>query len=365
MAASLEDEQPICAQLVGELPAALGELLRAAGVRLVERGAEALIGDPVLLEPLAPALVPLIGYLVNGEGPARFLDAAVRDPRDLPVLLRALVGSRRARDELARRTDRELSQLPRVEGAQSGRAILSFREETEGRRLEAELRQTKEFLERLIDATLDGIVASDLHGKILLFNKGAERVTGYSASEVVGQMNVLRLYPPGPAMQMMAKLRSSSEARLVRTELIARGGELVPVSLSAALVREGGCETATVCVFSDLRDRLRVEAELQETQAKLQIAEKAALVSELAGAAAHELNQPLTSVLGFSELLFRRAGQDDSGREELGAILREAERMATIVRKIGKIARYETTEYLGNKRIVDLDRASEPPKPKG
>ncbi|MCA1826759.1 MAG: hypothetical protein LC689_07440 [Myxococcales bacterium] len=81
----------------------------------------------------------------------------------------------------------------------------------------------------------------------------------------------------------------------------------------------------------------------------------------MAGAAAHELNQPLTSVLGFSELLFRRTQVNDRGREELAAILREAERMAGIVKKIGKITRYETTPYIGTKRIVDLEKSSDPP----
>ena len=82
------------------------------------------------------------------------------------------------------------------------------------------------------------------------------------------------------------------------------------------------------------------------------------LVSELAGAAAHELNQPLTSVLGFSELLLRRTPENDKGREELVTILREADRMAQIVRKIGKITRYETKSYVGHAKILDLDRAS-------
>ena len=131
--------------------------------------------------------------------------------------------------------------------------------------------------------------------------------------------------------------------------------------MSAALLTESGRETATVGVFSDQRHRLRVEAELQEAQAKLALAEKAKVASELAGAAAHELNQPLTSILGFSELLFRRAKGNGPGREELEQILHEAERMALIVRKIGKIARYETMEYVGNSRIVDLERASQPP----
>ena len=246
------------------------------------------------------------------------------------------------------------------------RAIFSFRDVTEPRAIEAELRKTKDFLERLIDATVDGIVAADLRGRILLWNKGAERVTGFSAAEVVGRMNVADCYPPGQARAIMiqlraAKARGDSQVRLLRGELIARSGEVIPVHLSAALVAEDGRETATVGVFSDLRDRLRVEAELHDAQARLADVQRARVATELAGAAAHELNQPLTSILAFSELLFRRAREHDEGREELLHILKETERAAAIVRKIGKIARYETMEYVGNRRIVDLDRASEPP----
>ena len=250
--------------------------------------------------------------------------------------------------------------------SQHGRAILSFRDVTEARATEAELRKTKDFLERLIDATVDGIVAADLRGRILLWNKGAERVTGFSAAEVVGTMSIADVYPPGQAREIMQRLRRGGEhIKLLRAEVVAQNGEIVPVHLSAALITEGGRETATVGVFSDLRDRLRVEAELHEAQAKLALAEKAKVASELAGAAAHELNQPLTSILGFSELLFRRSENGGHGREELEQILHEAERMAMIVRRIGKIARYETKDYVGNRRIVDLERASEPPPPSG
>ncbi|TMA20174.1 MAG: hypothetical protein E6J84_02865 [Deltaproteobacteria bacterium] len=136
---------------------------------------------------------------------------------------------------------------------------------------------------------------------------------------------------------------------------------VIPVDLSAAIVTEDGRDTATVGVFRDLREELRRESELRKTRERLEEAEKAAVVSELAGAAAHELNQPLTSVLGFSELLFRRTREHEKGREELAAILREAERMAQIVKKIGRITHYETTAYVGKTRIVDLDRASNPP----
>lgn len=251
--------------------------------------------------------------------------------------------------------------------SQNGRAILSFRDVSESRELQSELRKTKEFLERLIDATGDAIVAADLQGNVLLFNRGAERISGHPASEVVGKLSVNDLYPPGQAQDIMRRLRAARAAGQdlppLRAEIVSRSGEAVPVLVSAALVAQGGEETATVGVFRDLRGELRVEAELQKTRQRLEQAEKTALVSELAGAAAHELNQPLTSVLGFSELLFRRTRENERGREELAAILREAERMAKIVKKIGKITRYETMSYVGKTRIVDLDRASDPPPP--
>jgi signal transduction histidine kinase len=181
----------------------------------------------------------------------------------------------------------------------------------------------------------------------------------------VGKATVFDLYPPGQAQEIMRRLREAGslgqEMPPMHFEVVAKSGEVVPVLLSVTLVAEGGEETATVGVFRDLREELQVESELRKTRERLEKAEKVALVSELAGAAAHELNQPLTSVLGFSELLFRRTREDDRGREELAAILREAERMANIVKKIGKITRYETMSYVGKTRIVDLDRSSDPP----
>ena len=82
------------------------------------------------------------------------------------------------------------------------------------------------------------------------------------------------------------------------------------------------------------------------------------IAAELAGAAAHELNQPLTAIQGYAELLQRKADADSAIGRGAAVILRESERMAEIVRKIGKIARYETKQYVGGTSILDLDRAA-------
>lgn len=242
--------------------------------------------------------------------------------------------------------------------------VLSFRDVTEARTLENELRTTKEFLERLIDSTVDAIVATDVDGRIILFNKGAERIFCFSSVDVVGKFLLKDLFPEGMAEKMMEHLRSVEDGgcgrlEAVRKEVLNAHHELVPVQLSANLIYENGCEVGSVGIYSDLRERLRIENTLAQAQEKLVESEKQALIAELAGTTAHELNQPLTSVMGYAELLKRRISSDDSNFRAVETILYEAERMAEIVRKIGKITRYETKTYVGETQILDLEKSSE------
>ena len=251
-------------------------------------------------------------------------------------------------------------------------AIFAFRDVTLARELERELRRTTEFLERILNSTVDGIIAADLRGTILLFNQGAERICGHKAADVIGKMSVRRLYPPGIAEDVMRLIRSAEHGgggRLepVRRDLLAVSGERIPVSISAALVFDGeGREIATVGIFSDLRERLRVEERLASATEKLAVSEKQAVAVELAGAAAHELNQPLTSVMGYAQMLLRKLGANDALVPNVRTILDEADRMAMIVRKLGSLTRYETKSYVGGAQIIDIDRSARegdgPPK---
>jgi PAS domain S-box-containing protein len=252
--------------------------------------------------------------------------------------------------------------------ADTGAVILAFRDVTAERALEQELRATKEFLERLIDSTVDAIIAADMRGQIMLFNQGAERLFGYRAREVAGKLPVWELYEEGGARQIMRMLRSTSYGGVGRLEQTRREvriatGEIVPVAMTASVIYEGDREVATVGILSDLRERIRMEQRLLDAQQKLQLSEKQALVAELAGAAAHELNQPLTSIIGYAQLIERQSEKQAQHLRAVGVILSEAERMAGIVKKIGKITKYETTDYIGTARMLDLDRASRESNP--
>lgn len=241
-------------------------------------------------------------------------------------------------------------------------AIISFRDVTATRKMQEELRTTKDFLLNLIESSADAIVAADMKGRILVFNKVAERITGYKSVQVIGS-SVAMLYPPGVAREIMADLRSDSyggagRLRDRRQSLLTRTGELVPISLAASIVYDEGREVATLGIFSDLRERLWIEQTLQKAQRQLELSERQAAVVELAGAAAHELNQPLTSILGSAELMARRLDEQSPTSASVRTILSEAERMAEIVRKLGQITKYETKPYLGITNILDLDAAS-------
>jgi PAS domain S-box-containing protein len=247
--------------------------------------------------------------------------------------------------------------------AGTGAVILSFRDVTAERALEHELRSTKEFLERLIDSTVDAIIAADMRGRIILFNQGAERLFGYRARDVISRLPVWELYESGASKQIMRMLRSTSHGGVGRIEQTRREvristGEIVPVSMTASIVYEGEREVATVGILTDLRERIRMEQRLLDAQQKLQLSEKQALVAELAGAAAHELNQPLTSIMGYAQLIERQSEKDAPHMRAVGVILSEAERMAGIVKKVGKITKYETTDYVGGARMLDLERAA-------
>lgn len=302
--------------------------------------------------------------------------AAPADPREPPTDPRALLADTVARVLAGVNVDAFDLQLSTTSGspawvsvststvlAETGAVILAFRDVTDERALEHELRSTKEFLERLIDSTVDAIIASDLRGQIILFNQGAERLFGYRARDVIGRLPVWDLYEEGGGKQIMRMLRSTSYGGVGRLEQTRRevriaGGDIVPVSMTASTVYEGGREVATVGILTDLRERIRMEQRLLDAQQKLRQSEKQALVAELAGATAHELNQPLMSIMAYAQLIERQSAPDAVHLRQIGVILSESERMAGIVKKIGMITKYETTDYVGSQRMLDLDRAS-------
>lgn len=242
---------------------------------------------------------------------------------------------------------------------EEGAVLASFRDVTQQRAVEAELVNTKDFLQRVIDSSFDAIISCDMKGRIILFNRAAERIFLRKASDSVGG-DVQGLYPPGIAKHIMKRIREGGgRIEDLKVDIVDGNSNTIPVNFSGALIMEGERPVGSVGIFTDLREKRRMEQRLQQAQDQIIAQERQSLLAELAGAAAHELNQPLTSVRNYATLLRRLLEAGTNASQAAEVIESEAERMAEIVRKIGKITKYETKSYVGKQKILDLDRASE------
>ncbi len=216
---------------------------------------------------------------------------------------------------------------------------------SERKRIENELRETNEFFLNLIESSVDGILVTDMKGNIIIFNKGAEVLTGYTAEEVIGKIHITQIYPAGVAKEVMKNLRSpeyGEAGKLTPTQfnVLNKAGEKIPIQLSAALIYdETGKEIASVGIFTDLRPRLMMEKKLQETHLQLVSSEKMASLGKLAAGIAHEINNPLGGILIYSSLMMEDLKEEDPKKGDLARIVQEAGRCKEIVKSLLEFAR--------------------------
>jgi phosphoserine phosphatase RsbU/P len=108
----------------------------------------------------------------------------------------------------------------------------------------------------------------------------------------------------------------------------------------------------------ELRARVYVGERMINLQNDLRDWEKLQGVLEMAGAVCHELNQPLQSISGYSELLLMDVEESDPKYQMLKKIKYQVDRVGELTRKIMGITRYQSKPYLAKGRIVDIEYAS-------
>jgi signal transduction histidine kinase len=129
----------------------------------------------------------------------------------------------------------------------------------------------------------------------------------------------------------MAILRERGRLLNYETSL-AMNGRIIPILTSASLLKdEQGMIVGTLGVIKNLTENKKLEEELKKAQAELVQQEKLAAIGRLASGVAHEMNDPLTSVLTFSNLLREETNERDPSRESLDIIIKEATRARKIV----------------------------------
>jgi len=218
---------------------------------------------------------------------------------------------------------------------------------TRRKKVERDLRETNRFLQRLIEASPDGIIVTDEKGDIILYNKASERLLGYTTDEVIGKANVKSLYPKGLARKIRELLmdeRLGNRGVLPPTELFIKNkwGDVIDISLSASLLfGDAGEELAAIGIFKDMGEMSRVKQQLKETQEQLFQSERLAAMGRLTSRIAHEINNPLYGIINTLELLKTEVPETSKRRELLDMSLSEVVRLSLMVKNMLTFSRPE------------------------
>ena len=133
---------------------------------------------------------------------------------------------------------------------------------------------------------------------------------------------------------------------------LSKGGDKVFVEMNAhPVINEKGEITHVVEILRDITEKKKMEEKILEQ-------EKLSVLIEMAGATAHELNQPLTVIMPRLELFLTKANKDDPLLKDMTIIYGQCEKMADLIKKISEVTVYQTKEYVGDVNIIDIEKAS-------
>jgi PAS domain S-box-containing protein len=210
--------------------------------------------------------------------------------------------------------------------------------------LEEKFRRTNAFLRDLLLNAVDGVIAADKKGNILIFNEVASEVFGYTEDEALNKLNIRDIYPNNDEMIVMRKLRSEDyggkgKLKSYQVNVVDKNGGAIPISLNASIIYEEGQEVATIGFFHDLRVQLKMKDELEKTQIQLLQAEKMSSLGKLAAGVAHQLNNPLGGITLFAKLILEEYDLEEGAKEDLGRILKDAKRCRDTVKELLEFTR--------------------------
>ena len=176
----------------------------------------------------------------------------------------------------------------------------------ERRRAAEALAASQERFAAVTDAAVDAIVSADSSGRVLTWNRGAERLFGWTATEMVGRPLTVIMPERFRALHTdgIARVRRTGSSKLagkvVELSGLRRDGSEVPIELSVG-TWNGPEGMAFSGVLRDITERKRAEAELAAANRELERAN--AELETLVYSASHDLKSPMVSLLGYLEYL--------------------------------------------------------------
>ncbi|HEX9110555.1 MAG TPA: PAS domain S-box protein [Terriglobales bacterium] len=287
-----------------------------------------------------PALVAMLGYDSKDELfslPPQGLNA---DDDPAPVLGRtgSQSGNTRTREVRLKRKDGSLAVcVDTSTGVMDAGRIVRYQgtlvDVTEKRAMERQLRRQEEFQRHLLESFPDLILVFDLKEQYTFVSARIRDLLGYGPERLMGT-KIEEAKDTSPELVELYRTVASGKSSLASSEYAAQhqdGSWRTMLGMASPLLDAEGKPAGVIVSVRDITVEKKLEQQVIQS-------ERLAAMGQMIGGFAHELNNPLTSILGMAELL-QESETSESARKQLGILHQQARRAAEIVQNLQYFAR--------------------------
>jgi two-component system cell cycle sensor histidine kinase/response regulator CckA len=207
--------------------------------------------------------------------------------------------------------------------------VLNARDVSERKRADLALRESEERYRDLFDNATDLVCMAAPDGSLLYVNKAWQQGIGYGDDEI-GRMQLLDIVHPdarGYYTEVIDRVLQGERLDHVELIFMPKAGAPITVEGNLSCTFKDGVPSAVRGIYRDVTERKRVEEQLRR-------AERMQAAGKLAGGVAHEVNNMMTGVIGFSEFLLRSLEPGDPRRADVEEVIKAGTRAADVTRQL-------------------------------